>query len=89
MDERTEATPREHHSRVMYTWRCSRTDESEVLLQQGPVSVDPGRGELAVLRLAGQEVEEVHPQTSQHQHLQVEAVPVRPQVDRNLDNHWK
>lgn len=45
---------------------------------------EPGIGQLLVFGLADDEVDEIHHQAGNHQHLQVKAVPVAPQVKGNL-----
>ena len=60
------------------------TDNSKVGLQQLPVCTEPGLSEAVVLGLAGQEVEEVDSETRQHEHLQVETVPIGTQVVGDL-----
>lgn len=63
-------------------WR--HTHNTEVLLEQTLVTREPGLRQFPVLRLPGQEVEEVDSEPRQHQHLHVEAVPVGAQVQRDL-----
>ena len=50
---------------------------------------EPGVGEARVLRFAREEVEEIDAEASQHQHLQVETVPVGAQVERDLKQGGK
>ncbi len=60
------------------------TDDMEVFLQKGFMRHKPRLSKFAVFGFSGEKVEEVNAQSSQHEHLHVEAVPVRSQVQRNL-----